>query len=411
MHAKHSRVFVPATNAVYDLEWLTGTPGGQAVLARGHRNQQQHRLRCACHAAQARQPELVVRLLHKRYYIARMPETGHLHDRYRCPMFSEDPSHSGRSEYEGALRYRGEVVDVKVAFPLGAAAPRPGKPVVPRLGELGRTRRGSMGLAGLLSLLWTQAGLNSWTPGTVLPWVRVQSKLLEASADIFLGKRRLRDHLFVQAGAGEHFLPKPSVEQADWHDYKLVLFKVSSTIKTPNGGAYFKSTSGDAILVKQDVLATIKRSYARPMQYLEAEAGHLQSGRLGVVCLALAHWKVVRGAPCLSVLQAALLMTNWRSIPVESAYELEIADLLVAQERRFTKPMRFDAAAEVVFPDFVLSDAGADAIPMEVYGVSGNADYEARKLQKRALYQASGKPFWEWTPPDPIPPLLPKRMF
>lgn len=411
MHPNTSRVFAPDTNTVYDVAWLLGAADGQVVLARSHRLKHGRRLRCACHPAAASQQELVVRLVKGHYYIARMPDTGHLHDRFNCPMFSEDLAYGGSAEYHGALRYRGEIIEVKTDFPLHAFNTRSHSPRASRHGDCRGATRGSMGLAGLLSLLWTHAGLNNWQPGTVLPWVRVRGRLLGAAESLFLGKRCLGEHLFVQAGAAERWLPEPPATNADWHDYKLVLFKLTATIKTPVGGAYFKAASGDVFLVTQSVLDTLRQRYARPMHRVEAADDNRQSNRPAVICFALAHWKVVRGAPCLSILQAALQMINWRSIPVESGYELQIADLLVEQERRFTKPMRFDASAESVFPDFVLSDAGADAVPMEVYGVSGNPDYEARKQSKRAFYQQSGKAYWEWTPPDPVPPFPPKRRF
>ncbi|MBZ2207166.1 DUF1173 family protein [Massilia soli] len=396
--ASSPRIVVPPDQTAHTLDWLTGSAAGQLVLERRHRVQQAHRLRCGCQPG-GRQPALVIRLLQDHYYIARMPETGHLHAR-GCPMFSEDSALSGVAEYAGALRYRGEVAEVKVGFALHAAvAPAAGRGGRVRAGDT--VRRGSMGLAGLLSLLWTHSELHTWTPGTVRPWVRVRSSLLEAAARIYLDKRCLADRLCVQGGAGQPWLPPAPGADADWGAYRLLLFKVGSMARTPLGGAYLKTSGGEAVLAPKAVLSAWMTSYPRVAPFLEARG----SGRASVVCLALAHWKLVRGAPCLTVLQGALMLTNWRAIPVESTYELQIADLLVEQERRFMKPMRYDAAVDAVFPDFVLSDAGEGGVPLEVYGISGNAQYEARKRQKRAWYQAQGQCFWEWTPPAPVPPL------
>ncbi len=345
-----------------------------------------------------------MRLLYEHYYVARMPETGHQHARGHCPMFSEDVAHSGSAAYQGALTYRGDVAEVKVTFPLKAMQSQ-ARIATPSRAAHGATRRGAMGLAGLMSLLWTHAGLNSWTPGTVLPWLRVNSLLRAAAEAIYLGKRKLAEHLFVQGvpgNDGASWLPSPPAAAKDWDQYRLVLFKVGTAVNTPYGGAWFKAASGDAFLITQAVLARLGSSYPRVIHALtqatEAE-GQVHTRTPGVVCLALARWKLVRGAPCLSVLQAALMMVNWRCIPVESTYELLVADQLVEQQRRFTKPMRFDAAKDDVFPDFLLSDAGLHSVPMEVYGVSGNAGYETRKVAKRVLYLASGQAFWEWTPP------------
>ena len=259
-----------------------------------------------------------------------------------------------------------------------------------------------MGPAGLLSLLWTHSELNSWTPGLVRPWVRIRGSLQEAAERIYLGKRRLFDYLFVQADAGQAWLPAAPVQDEDWGAYKLLLFKVGTMIKTPMGGAYFKTSGGELVLAPKPVLEALLHSYPRVAPFLE---GRARAQRPGVICLALAHWKIVRGAPCLTLLQGALMLTNWRAIPVESSYELQIADLLVAQERRFTKPMRYDAAVDAVFSDFVLSDAGEGGVPMEVYGISGNAQYEERKQDKRIWYRMQGQRSWEWTPPEVVPAL------
>ena len=59
------------------------------------------------------------------------------------------------------------------------------------------------------------------------------------------------------------------------------------------------------------------------------------------------------------------------------------------------KPLRFDAAEDVVFPDFILLDMGADT-PMEVFGRNDEA-YEARKAIKMAYYQeVFGIDGWWW---------------
>ncbi len=407
------RIFVPIADAVHDLDWLLGTAAGQCLLGRSHASQPRLRLRCLCHPARARQPELVVRLLQDHYYVARMPDTGHLHARVACPMFSEADSFSGSAGYEGAVRYRGDITEVKVEFPLHAGQAQAPNTASTRKVH-GTVRRGSMSLAGLLSLLWTDAELNTWTPGEVLPWVRVRSRLQAAAQAIYLGKRRLADNLFVQGGAQEQegqggqgresgWLPPGPMDEEAWDIYKLVLFKLGTVVETPHGGAWFKASSGESFLVTKPVLASLSHSYPRVMHALRNPKRDGSRGRSSVMCLGLTHWKMVRGVPHLSLLQGALMMTNWRAIPVESSYELLIADLLVEQGRRFTKPMRFDAATDEVFPDFLLSDVGVEQVPMEVYGVGGSPTYEARKQAKRKLYEASGFRFWEWTPPEPVP--------
>src|SRR3546814_528180 len=79
---------------------------------------------------------------------------------------------------------------------------------------------------------------------------------------------------------------------------------------------------------------------------------------------------------------------------------------LVAENRRFEKPLRFDSK-DAVFPDFVLKDRGA-AVPMEVWGMA-TPEYQARKREKTAHYDNVYGPsnWWSWNGAagDPLPDL------
>jgi hypothetical protein len=87
---------------------------------------------------------------------------------------------------------------------------------------------------------------------------------------------------------------------------------------------------------------------------------------------------------------------------VESSYELAMVGALLAAGRRGVKPLRYDARADVVFPDFVLTDV--DTV-VEVWGITGRADYEHRKAEKIRHYQESGRTLLEWTVTGPMPDL------
>ena len=88
------------------------------------------------------------------------------------------------------------------------------------------------------------------------------------------------------------------------------------------------------------------------------------------------------------------ITTTW--IPVESSFERLIADKLIDEGRAFTKPLRFDAEQDAVFPDFLLRDTGADT-PLEVFGRSDET-YANRRAAKESHYrQAFGtNGWWYW---------------
>src|SRR5690606_16799591 len=103
-----------------------------------------------------------------------------------------------------------------------------------------------------------------------------------------------------------------------------------------------------------------------------------------------------------------LMVVTEEWIPVESGYEAVIAEQLIAEGRRFEKPLRFDAR-EAVFPDFWLKDTAAP-VPMEVWGMS-TAEYQARKQEKTAHYDATygSGGWWSWNAAngDSIPAIPP----
>lgn len=105
-------------------------------------------------------------------------------------------------------------------------------------------------------------------------------------------------------------------------------------------------------------------------------------------------------------IDAALMLTTPQWIPVDSAYEAAVAASLVAEGRRFEKPMRFDAGEDQVFPDFWLKDVG-EAFPLEVWGMT-DSDYLARKVEKTAHYDGKygADRWWQWDAAAgaPIPP-------
>lgn len=123
----------------------------------------------------------------------------------------------------------------------------------------------------------------------------------------------------------------------------------------------------------------------------------------------------VEGTPRghLQLIDAGFMRVSSRFIPVESSYEELVADALVAADRAFTKPIRLemgdDTLSGKVLPDFILYDTTAPRCYMEVFGVRGREDYDARKQEKRQVYDRAGVLLWDWDlsvsqamPPLPI---------
>ena len=111
----------------------------------------------------------------------------------------------------------------------------------------------------------------------------------------------------------------------------------------------------------------------------------------------------------LQFVDAALSRSTSKFILVDSSYEAQVAEWMIENGREFKKPLLgYD---EEYRPDFLLLDVGAKPLIMEVYGVTGDQDYDDRKNEKRALYKQAGLKTWEWdlTHSTQMPPLPEKR--
>ena len=110
---------------------------------------------------------------------------------------------------------------------------------------------------------------------------------------------------------------------------------------------------------------------------------------------------------CCTIGDVALMRANKQFITVQSSYELRIADKLINEQRKFTKPLRLDR--EKYLPDFILNDCESNWV-MEIFSVVGNPQYEEQKAHKLAYYRENGILCWQWTPDaDDSIPAFPDR--
>jgi hypothetical protein len=111
----------------------------------------------------------------------------------------------------------------------------------------------------------------------------------------------------------------------------------------------------------------------------------------------------------LRIIDLALQLCSSTFVPCDSSYEVEMANRLVAERRRFIKPLRLEAG-DVMLPDFQLTDTHQPTA-IEIYGMQGNEQYLARKKEKQALYARAATPWVEWTPPADLASVrLPKPL-
>jgi len=137
----------------------------------------------------------------------------------------------------------------------------------------------------------------------------------------------------------------------------------------------------------------IERAFAPLFEACDADTGR----RVHLVIAALIR---ARREHTYEVDAASLMLTSEQWIPVEGVHELGLVHTLVAQRRRFVKPLRYDARTAAAFPNALLLDAGGQPLPLHV--VSAFMSVKDRATKEK-MAQAPGA--WIWHLDEPMPAL------
>ena len=99
---------------------------------------------------------------------------------------------------------------------------------------------------------------------------------------------------------------------------------------------------------------------------------------------------------------ASLMLTSEDWIPLDGVHEAPLIRALVAQGRRFVKPLRYDARSAAPFANAILLDAGAEPVALHV--LSGFMTAAERDGKERAI-RAAGEGAWVWRTEGAMPAL------
>lgn len=359
--------------------------------------------------------KLTVKKYDERRFLAIFPETGPKHDA-ACFYWRPDIEQSGRKGYvERVISHQQDNLLVSLRHGLVKNTPKEDAPEVRtgvRTGQP-RTRHRAMTALGLLHLLWEEARVNHWHPKFDQRrwWPAVTAMRTQA------GRIKVRQRGQEAATLANHAVIMPptpgprdrkATDEALWWRWTsegtsrlVVIGKVSGFRQAP-----------DAVRV-----AGVDRVYLNlapdDLQRLQERFEQLQATSDQVVGLFIIQTRSrdKRNNMRCKVIDAGMMACTNALIPVDSRYEHQVAGQLIENGRRFYKPLRFDAAADAVLPDFVLLDTG-EPYPMEVYGMDTPA-YQARRAVKDDYYaeQFGGRCWsWEAVTGSPIPP-FPARYF
>lgn len=392
--------------ALYGRTWSLHDPALQPALARAHAAGD--RPRCLC------TPEgldmYVAR--HERYRVKRLPDSGPQHHP-SCPSYEPDSTCSGLGHLVGdaVLVSGSERVELRVDFPWvrlhGRAVP-PGTP-----GDRGDVAnpRARMSLRAVLHFLFERAGFNRWTPAMAGRRHQgvLHKYLMEAAEGIAVKGAALAERLYVP----ERFDERRMAEVAARRSEKLAITQpqdgcapmalVIGDFKACEPGdlvhrLWIRHMPDLPLLLEPQGWQRLVRAYRPLLEAHEADAGR----RLRLVVAALVRAR----RPFAHEIDTACLMLASRDwIPLEGPHELPLVEALIAQQRRFFKPLRYDARSAALFANALLLDAGPS--PVALHLLSAFMSEPDRAVKDRQL-QAATPSTWVWPVELPMPP-LPQR--
>lgn len=360
-------------------------------------------VRCQCLGEGEKRLSVHSRSNSDHFHLARFPDTGpeHAED---CIFFGVDPNASGLGAYKRGVVEELDDGNVKIKLKVGlqqrlTKAPDEGD-VTPNGSATSKSTRSgqsSMTLLGLLHYLWTQAGLNIWTPamqGKRTLGV-VHHHLMRMAMNTYAGRVKLSQNLLIGTPVAEGSQPK--LNQAKAHaaaDERRRLIVIAPLAKYKEGieNADTVPISGfhgiPYLILSEELRATVLQRFSREMNAWIAANPIMAVIQTDPPKRSGAHLQA-------DVIDMALMGMTKDWIPVDSGFESLVAEKLVAENRKFEKPLRFDSD-EAVFPDFWLKDRGAP-VPMEVWGMATEA-YQTRKKEKIAHYDQTYGPgnWWSW---------------
>jgi hypothetical protein len=377
--------------------WQLTDPGLQDALAQIHDTAE--RPRCLC------MPDGIEMYVarHRHYLVKRMPDTGKTHHPL-CPSYEPDNAYSGLGDLVGdaVLETHPGHIELRVH---GRAVAR-GEPDEP--GEVAVPRR-RMTLRAVLHFLFEQAGFNRWTPA--MAGKRNQGVLckylLEAAADIEVKGKSLAERLYVpepfSESAKADIAQRPHAKLAvlQPHDGQAPLALVIGEFKACERGErdcriWIRHMPDAPLLMDARAWDRLARIYAAMLEARDADTGH-------PVRLIMAALIRARREFTYEIDAASLMLLSEQWIPVEGVHELPLIDSLIAQKRRFLKPLRYDAKAAAAFPNALLLDCGATPVPLHL--ISEFMSPKDRSLKEKVIQTDSKSMVWTWHTAHPLPPL------
>lgn len=378
--------------------------GWKKALHDAHAIRQTIQIQCQCCQGTDETRLLDVKCLKDTFYLAKKKLTGPEH-RHDCRFYAPDTIRSGYGAYtDSAIDDDDGVIRIKVGMGLQVRDDPAGSVISSEERRTG-TKIPRVTLLGLLHLLWDKAGLNDCYPASIGMRSNAAHRLYKSASAVHIGRAKLQKHLLVFDRKVSEYKALLAASKSQRLFVIAPLSPWASTELSENSVLHLAEARG-----MPETMQLIPGLWEKTLRSFNLAVA---AWRRGDRIMALAQIEPTQSVSTWEVVGMCLMQITDNWIAVESSYEKQIADELVKAGRRFEKPLRFDAGEEVVFPDFILRDAGNEprGIPMEVFGRSGET-YAKRQSEKEAYYNAQFgvNGWWHWQPltGEAIPVFPPK---
>ena len=358
----------------------------------------------------AREIEMYVARLGYGFIVKRMPNTGS-HHAPDCPSYEPPAEASGLGQVLGSAITEepttGETT-LKLDFSMSKIAGRSAMPTAGGDSDSVASSGTKLSLRGLLHYLWDQADLTRWQPGFAgkRTWSTVRKHLLLAAGNKIARGDSLRAWLYIP----EVF----SVEQRDAINARRMA-QWSQAIAAPGKPQHLMLLIAEVkeiVPARYGFRAVVK--HVPDQAFALDEQLYRRLGRRFETALALwgatedIHMVIIAtfsvaaaGIPTIVELSLMPVTRHW--LPVESGFEKQLIERLVADGRSFVKGLRYNLGAESALASATLTDCVGSA-PL-LFVVHASIEDSGGYLEVCDPLV----PVWLWNPSSETMPSLPPR--
>ncbi|WP_341702096.1 DUF1173 domain-containing protein [Ferrovibrio sp.] len=355
--------------------------------------------------------EMYIAKVQGKFIVKRMPDSGQRHSP-NCDSFEPPPELSGLGEVAGsAIRENPDdgTTTIKLGFSLTKTGARTAPPAGEGEGGSVKSDGSKLTIRGVLHLLWEEAGFNKWSPAMAgkRNWYVIRKYLLQAAADKVAKGAGLSDMLYIP----ENYHPDKAAEISQRRTSHLSrvastgkgirrLMMVVGEVKELSPSRYghkiiLKHLPDYPFMLNEDIHRRLLKRFELDLGLWDAVEGAklIVIGAFGVGPTGVASLEEVALMAC---------SENW--LPFENLYEKSLLDTLHAGNRRFSKCLRYNLAADKPLASVVLTDTAPDPFALYVVPPGSSAEYQASVDQ---LIADSRFPAWIWNAGEGSMPALP----